>query len=323
MDNSNATLQTFDGGATTGALSLGDGGSLGLNLTQPVSTQGPLYLYIAEAAAGGTGAGETIDGTVNASSAPLPTTGPLTTDFGAPGASGDTTSLTYTFSTLAGADVDTAYFTFALFTQALPTLAGASVNDAFTITLNGVNLAQLSDGSAATINNLESSPTGPVSSDLVLNTDANAPAHDITAVNAYTTPLSFVGKLNAAGQINTLVIQVADAGNRLLDSGILIKGATFKAGAGQGGLTIGAPSSPLAVGAPPTTVQVALDPGATARRAGHRRHHARNPMLDFGAAGQPETITYNPAAPSRSICPSPRMRSACWKIARPRLATSP
>jgi Ca2+-binding RTX toxin-like protein len=299
VDNANATLQTFDGAATTGALSLGDGGSLGLDLTQPVSTTGPLYLYVAEAAAGGAGVGEVIDGSVNAFSAPLPTSGPLSTDFGDSGPAGDTTSLTYTFSTLAGADVDTAFFTFALFTQDLPTLAGATVNDGFTITLNGVDLAQLSDGAAATINNLESSPTGPVSSDLVLNTSADAPAHDITAVNAYTTPLSFVGKLNAAGQTNTLVIQVADAGDGLLDSGILIKGGTFKAGAGQGALTIGAPSAPLVVGGPPAVVQVTLDPGLTAPTAPVTVVITpENPMLDFGAgAGKPETITFNPGGP--------------------------
>ena len=299
VDNSVATLQTFDGGVTTGALSLGDGGSLGLNLTQPVSTQGPLYLYIAEAASGGTGAGEAIDGTVAASSQPLPTSGPLSTDFGPPGAAGDTTSLTYTFATAPGSDADTAFFTFALFTQDLPTLAGSPVNDQFKITLNGVNLAHLSDGSAATINNLEHSPEGPTSPDLILNTDESAPAHDITAVNAYTTPLTFAGALNPAGQTNTLVVQVADAGDGLLDSGILIKAGTFKAGAGPGGLTIENPSAPLVVGDPPVTIHVTLDPGSTPPTAPVMIVLTPNdPSLDFGnGAGQATTVTINPGDP--------------------------
>ncbi|HIK57163.1 MAG TPA: hypothetical protein IGS37_18620 [Synechococcales cyanobacterium M55_K2018_004] len=46
-----ATLGSFDANATTGLgafgyLGMEDNGSLGFNLTSPVSTSGPLYLYI-------------------------------------------------------------------------------------------------------------------------------------------------------------------------------------------------------------------------------------------------------------------------------------
>jgi hypothetical protein len=59
VDNSVATLNTFDGNSTTnvppagppvafGFVSLGDGGILSINLTSPVPTGGPLFLYIGE-----------------------------------------------------------------------------------------------------------------------------------------------------------------------------------------------------------------------------------------------------------------------------------
>jgi len=54
VDNSVATLDAFDGNSTTaipgaaGFVSLGDGGILSENLTSPVPTGSPLYLYIGE-----------------------------------------------------------------------------------------------------------------------------------------------------------------------------------------------------------------------------------------------------------------------------------
>lgn len=53
INNLVATLQTFDGNSVTntnafGYASLGDGGQVGFNLTSPVSTRSPLYLYIGE-----------------------------------------------------------------------------------------------------------------------------------------------------------------------------------------------------------------------------------------------------------------------------------
>ncbi len=54
VDNTVARLAIFDGNSTTaipgadGFVSLGDGGKLSINLTAPVMTGGPLYLYIGE-----------------------------------------------------------------------------------------------------------------------------------------------------------------------------------------------------------------------------------------------------------------------------------
>ncbi|MFH7031072.1 MAG: PEP-CTERM sorting domain-containing protein [Heteroscytonema crispum UTEX LB 1556] len=53
INNSVATLQSFDGNSTTdanafGYASLGDGGQVGFNFTSLLSTANPLYLYIGE-----------------------------------------------------------------------------------------------------------------------------------------------------------------------------------------------------------------------------------------------------------------------------------
>jgi hypothetical protein len=61
VDNSQSTLGLFHFDADVGSLTLGDGGSLGLQLTQPVSTDGPLYLYIGEEGA----TGETVIGNIH------------------------------------------------------------------------------------------------------------------------------------------------------------------------------------------------------------------------------------------------------------------
>lgn len=66
VDNSVATLDAFDGNSTTaipgadGFVSLGDNGALALNLTAPVATGGPLFLYIGEVGNNGEVAASTI-----------------------------------------------------------------------------------------------------------------------------------------------------------------------------------------------------------------------------------------------------------------------
>ncbi len=67
VNNSVATLDSFDGNATTaipgadGFVSLGDGGILAFSLTSAVSTSGGLYLYIGEVGDNGEVAAGTID----------------------------------------------------------------------------------------------------------------------------------------------------------------------------------------------------------------------------------------------------------------------
>ncbi len=72
IDNLVATLQSFDGNSTTdssasGYVSLGDGGKVGFNLTSPVSTASPLYLYIGEVGDNG----EVVAGQITVSDQPM------------------------------------------------------------------------------------------------------------------------------------------------------------------------------------------------------------------------------------------------------------
>jgi hypothetical protein len=74
VDNSVATLETFDGESTTaipgafGFISLGFGGTLSINLGAPIPISSPLYLYIGEVGNNG----EVADGNITVSSVPVP-----------------------------------------------------------------------------------------------------------------------------------------------------------------------------------------------------------------------------------------------------------
>lgn len=74
VDNSVATLESFDGNSTTaipgadGFVSLGDNGKIAFNLTSTVSTSSPLFLYIGEVGDNG----EVASGSIIVSSSPVP-----------------------------------------------------------------------------------------------------------------------------------------------------------------------------------------------------------------------------------------------------------
>jgi hypothetical protein len=74
VDNAVATLGLFDGNSTTaipgafGFVSMGDGGTLGFNLTSPVSPTPGLFLYIGEVGDNG----EVAAGTIQVSDERLP-----------------------------------------------------------------------------------------------------------------------------------------------------------------------------------------------------------------------------------------------------------
>ncbi len=232
-------LDRFD----NGFLSLGDGGSLGLNLTQTVSTAGPLYLYVAETGA----SGEALTSGFTASADRLGAPADLSTDLGAPGLAGDDIALTYTFTpgTAAGItdpSLNLVTFDFVFFSEELVEFVQTGFNDTFKITLNGVNLALLSDGSAASIDTLYAPSangnatssinalrTDTIQSDFIYNPVGTGPAASQTRADGYSKVLHFSGAINP-GVENVLRIQVTDARDGLLDSGILIGGGSFRAG---------------------------------------------------------------------------------------------
>jgi len=233
VNNSFATLGTFDDSGlvdTPGSLSLGDNGRLSINLTRSVNADQPLYLYIAEAGI----SDETLAGSISVSSGRIEAPTDLSTDLGLPGAQDDTTSLTYKFTVAPGSNVNEVVFQFVMFSEELSEFAGSEFNDTFKIMLNGVNLARLSDGAAATVNSLQTAPFGPRNSDLILNPVGTGPAADETRADAYTKILTFAGAIDPTG-VNILTIEVADVRDGLLDSGMLIKAGTLQGGYGGAG----------------------------------------------------------------------------------------
>lgn len=243
-------------------MTLGDGGTIKFQLTTPVETQNPLYLYVAEA---GSSDEETISGNLSVSPGRFESPNDLSTDFGLPGAANDTISMTYHFSVAPGSDVNEIVFQFAFFSEEIAEWAGSEFNDSFRIMLNGVDLAHLSNGAAANINNLLAAPFAVPNSDLILNPAIIGPAATETRADSYTKLLSFAGAINTDPTfVNTLTIQVSDVRDGFLDSGILVKAGTFKGGTGGGGLGGGAPNlisidpSSVSAGTPPTVFEGGL-----------------------------------------------------------------
>ena len=237
VDFGRATLNTVDGKNPLGAgsVTLGDGGSLGFDLNKPVGTDKPLWLYVAEA---GT-VGETITTGFTASENRLTAPADLSTDLGRPGGEDDTVSLTYTFQPRSKEPITSIAFDFVFFSEEFAEFAQAGFNDKFKVTLNGVNLARLSDGSFASVDTLYSPAAGPDSyngiyglvtrsgeTDFVYNPVGTGPVADSTRADGFSRTLRFVGDIDPFG-MNELKIEVQDSGDGLLDSGILIRGADF------------------------------------------------------------------------------------------------
>jgi Ca2+-binding RTX toxin-like protein len=224
VNNGTANLAEFDylgfsGGTGKGSVSLGDNGKIGFNLTSTVPTdKQPLYLYVAEA----DNNGETPDGLISASNREVNSLNDLSTDLGLPGVADDTISMDINFD--ADASTTKVYFQFAFGSEELLEYAG-KFNDAFSLELNGVNLAALSNGDEVTINNLAINPVGPYSPDLIYNSVAK-PATSETKLDGYTKVLTFVGDVNP-NSTNNLVIKVKDNRDGSLDSAVFLKAGSF------------------------------------------------------------------------------------------------
>jgi hypothetical protein len=221
VDNGAVQLGRFNynfASDTQGAVSLGDGGFIQFDLTQPVSTTGaPLYLYVAEY-----GESEQLTGTLTASPDAARPSGDLSTDLGAPGPADDAASLTYTFTPKAG---DTGFsLDVVLFSEELPEFDGASaLTDMFSIKLNGVEIGALSNGASLSIMDLVYSGSG----DLIANPVGTGPLASQIKADAYTRTLRISGAVEQ-GSENTLTISVKDGRDAYLDSGLLVKDGSFR-----------------------------------------------------------------------------------------------
>ncbi len=208
------------GGFDFGSQTLGDGGRIQFDLKEAVSTQEPLYLYVAERDSGGPAAGETLTARFEALPDTIEPTGDLSSDMGVQGLDGDAASMTYRFTPKAG---DTSFSMNAvLFSEELPEYDGTSLTDLFSIKLNGVEIGALSNGAGLSMLSLVSSG----SDDLVYNPVGTGPLADKIKADAYTKTLTISGALGSGE--NVLEVAVKDGRDAFLDSGVLLQAETFK-----------------------------------------------------------------------------------------------
>lgn len=222
INNAIATLGEFDATAsgTGGSASLGVGGKVGFDLTSPVSTSDkPLFLYVGEAANNENAPA----GNIAASDQSVSGISDLSTDFGTSGAADDTTSMEISFNN-DNKTPQTVFFQFVVGSEELAEFGGSDLEDAFSFNLNGLDLAQLSEGEAVTINNLAPTPT-TYHPDLIYNPVGTGPASNDTKLDGYTKVLTFAGPI-APGQ-NNLVIEAKDVRDGLFDSAVFLKGGTL------------------------------------------------------------------------------------------------
>ncbi len=220
VNNAVATLDRLDYSGTNaldsqGTLSLGDGGKISFNLQEAIASD-ELYLYIGEAGNNG----ESISGQITASNQRVGQQRELSTDFGLPGVDNDTTSIEITFD--ADETAEQLFLQFVFGSEEFVEFGGQQFNDNFDIKLNGFNLARLSDGATANINNLVSSPLSEYHPDFIYNSVDEGVASDLTPLDGYTEVLNFAGSLKPNAQ-NSLTIEIKDIGDGELDSAAFIK----------------------------------------------------------------------------------------------------
>jgi len=128
-------------------------------------------------------------------------------------------SITLDISFDADSTVDKLFFNYIFGSEEFLEFSGSSFNDAFSLSLNGTNLALLNNGDTVTINNLTPSSNPPYSPDFIDNTNGAV----ATQLDGFTKTLTFEGALlkNAS---NVLSINIKDVGDSALDSAVLIQG---------------------------------------------------------------------------------------------------
>ncbi|MEM1290644.1 MAG: choice-of-anchor L domain-containing protein [Cyanobacteria bacterium P01_H01_bin.162] len=220
VNNAIATLGEFDFDGDTGFVSLGTGGSVGLNLTETLNPDGPLYLYVGEAGNNG----ESLAGEITASAQRINGQSELSTDFGLLGAEGDTSQFSFSFE--ADDSVEQMFFKFVFASEEFVEYGGSDFNDAFSIKLNGFNLARLSDGSEVSINNLVSNPFGGYHSDFINNPVGEGPASSETPLDGYTQVLTFAGAVNP-NAVNHLEIEVKDVEDGWKDTAVFLQAGSL------------------------------------------------------------------------------------------------
>jgi hypothetical protein len=149
----------------------------------------------------------------------------LITDLGLPGLEGDSIFAIFTFDVVDLAIANRIYFQYVFGSEEFVEYAGSQFNDVFELSVNGTNYARLSNGNNVSINNLVGSPTGPFNSDYIDNPVGTGAASAETKLDGYTKPLLLTAPLQQGS--NTLVINLADLGDGIYDSGVFLKAGTL------------------------------------------------------------------------------------------------
>ncbi|NEZ64652.1 hypothetical protein D0962_17970 [Leptolyngbyaceae cyanobacterium CCMR0082] len=148
----------------------------------------------------------------------------LSTDLGNPGSDDDSISLELKF--YSDGTKDTFYFQYVFGSEEFVEFGGEKFNDSFSLKLNGIPLATLSNGDATTINNLVPDPHVGYHPDFIYNSTDSGPAKDQTKLDGYTVPLLFSGPIIPNAH-NQLLINIHDVGDGLFDSAVFLKAGTF------------------------------------------------------------------------------------------------
>lgn len=213
--------------SSDGALSLGEGGKLELNLNAPVNstTDDPAYLYVLEI-----GAKENLDNVGLVSANPIGVAGDLSTDLGAPGLVDDTTTLTarflVDFSTNSKVTPDFAqfsavdFFDVVVVSEELPERGGAELPDLVSVKVNGVDVLRDDNGGIVTLNSLALTPFGDYAPELSLNLVGEGALADFVTADSYTTSFRISGPI--VDGLNTIEVKVSDQSDAYLDTAIFI-----------------------------------------------------------------------------------------------------
>ena len=147
----------------------------------------------------------------------------LSTDFGLPGNTNDSISIKIDFD--ADSTVEKLFFQYVFGSEEFVEYGG-QFNDSFSLSLNGINLAKLRSGKAVSVNNIVPNPFSGYDPDFIYNSVEAGAANSATKLDGYTKPFIFEGNLIPNSK-NSLVINVKDDRDGLLDSAVFIKGGTL------------------------------------------------------------------------------------------------
>jgi hypothetical protein len=120
--------------------------------------------------------------------------------------------------------VSALFFDYVFGSEEFVEFGGSPFNDQFLLSLNGNNLARLSDGQTVSINNLVQSPLGPFHPDYINNPVGSSVN---TRLDGFTRPLAFTGDL-LPNQRNTLVVSIFDVSDAILDSAVFLQGGSIR-----------------------------------------------------------------------------------------------